>query len=74
MGAKIEAKMQNWIFFSYPKDEETALKWMQAANKKVNLKNGTLFIHTLLLLIIYTYYIIITYEGMFTILILIYFS
>ncbi|XP_071639500.1 uncharacterized protein [Temnothorax longispinosus] len=35
------AKEKNIQFFSYPKDEETALKWMQAANKnKVNLKNA----------------------------------
>ncbi|XP_071575761.1 uncharacterized protein [Temnothorax nylanderi] len=35
------AKERNIQFFSFPKNEETVLKWMQAANKnKVNLKNA----------------------------------
>ena len=39
------SKGKNIQFFSYPKDEETALKWMQVSKKKkVNLKNGTVFI------------------------------
>ncbi|XP_036148853.1 uncharacterized protein LOC105834939 isoform X2 [Monomorium pharaonis] len=35
------SKGKNIQFFSYPKDEETALKWMQVSKKKkVNLKNA----------------------------------